>query len=71
MNCCKTCKYRMTLERWDYTDTQNHGVQKTEYDGFACLIFVHEGFVVHLVGANEDKDMCECYSEEGAWNATL
>lgn len=66
---CKTCKYRMTLERWDYTDTQNHGVQKTEYDGFACLIFVHEGLVVHLVGVNEDRDTCECYSEVEAWNA--
>jgi len=62
MSCCKTCKYRMTLERWDYTDIQNQGVQKTKYDGFACMAFASEGLVVHLVGANEDRDMCECYT---------
>ena len=60
---CKTCKNRLDLEKWDYTDIRNHGVSKTKYDGFACLAFASEGLVVHLVGTNEDRDMCECYSE--------
>ena len=63
MSCCKTCKLRLDLEKWDYSDIWNQGVPKTKYDGFACLIFVHEGLVVHLIGVNEDRDMCECYSE--------
>ena len=61
---CKTCKNRLDLEKWDYSGIQNQGVPKTKYDGFACLAFAHEGLVVHLVGANEDRDMCECYSEK-------
>ena len=65
MSCCKTCKNRLDLEKWDYSDIQDQGVQKTKYDGFACLAFTHEGLVVHFVGTNEDRDMCECYTPKG------
>ena len=61
---CKTCKNRLDLEKWDYSDIKDQGVPKTEYDGFACLAFAHEGLVVHFVGVNEEVDMCECYSEK-------
>ena len=64
MSCCKTCKYHMTIAKWDYTDVQNQGVTKTKYDGFACLAFASEGLVVHSVGLDDDMDMCECYSEK-------
>ena len=63
--CCKTCRKRLDLEKWDYTDVANNGVPKTKYDGFVCFAFASEGLAMHSVGGNEEEDMCKMYSEKG------
>ena len=47
MDRCENCKLRKKLEKWTYSD---HGVDHEEQEGFACLVFAHEGVVVQLVG---------------------
>ena len=55
--CCRNCKYKMTLERFDYG---HGGCQHSIEDGFACIAFIAEGTVVHMVNIDEDV-LCECY----------
>lgn len=60
---CATCKNRLTLEKWDYSDVFHNGVPKQTEEGYACLVFAHEGICVHVVGEDPEKGMCECYME--------
>ena len=57
--CCNTCKHKMKLEKWDYSQG---GCIHTDYDGFACTAFGYEGVIIHNVGGNPAKGMCECYT---------
>ena len=60
IECCSTCNKYMKLEKSDYS---GKGCKHSDYDGFACLAFADEGIVVHMVGVNPDKGMCELHSE--------
>lgn len=60
--CCATCKNKLDLEKWDYSDVRNKGVPKQKEDGYVCLAFAHEGLCIHMVGNDPEKEMCECYS---------
>lgn len=57
--CCDTCKYKMKLEKWDYSQG---GCIHTDYDGFACTVFGYEGVILHHVGGDSARDRCECYA---------
>lgn len=59
IECCRSCNKYMKLEKSDYS---NGGCKHSDYDGFACLAFVNEGIVVHMVGVNPDNGFCEAYS---------
>lgn len=56
---CKTCRHRLSLEKWDYS---NGGcVHKKITDGFACMACAHEGAAIWMVGTDADTGFCECY----------
>lgn len=57
--CCANCKYNVKLETWDYR--RKDGVWKMFEDGFVCTLFASEGTVIHMLGVDEDKGMCECF----------
>lgn len=56
MNKCRDCSKCLELQRWEYSD---NGVKHEKVDGFACLVFAHEGLVVNLVGVDLDEEGCE------------
>lgn len=58
MDCCATCKRRLALNKFDYSED---GCTHSEPEGFACLAFASEGVVVWMVGTDEAAGMCECY----------
>ena len=58
MECCATCKHRLNLTKFDYSGS---GCEHTKMDGFACLVFRHEGDAIWIVGRNENEDYCEGY----------
>lgn len=60
IECCSACNKYMKLEKADYSDK---GCKHSDYDGFACLAFADEGIIVHMVGVNPDKGMCELHSD--------
>lgn len=57
--CCRTCRHRLDLEKWDYS----HGgcVHEKITDGFVCLSCAHEGVAIWMVGDDENTGMCEDY----------
>ena len=57
--CCATCNKNMQIEKYDYS---HGGCEHTRYEGFACLAFIHEGLVVHMVGLDPNGGQCEMYS---------
>jgi len=61
--CCKNCRLYKKLELHDHSDLKNNGVIHKKYDGFACLIFAaSDDVVIHMVGVDDEEDICECYS---------
>ena len=59
--CCVTCKHRLSLEKWDYSNIEKNGVPKSTMPGYACMIFASEGTCVWIVGTDPAKEICECY----------
>ena len=57
--CCANCALCKMLEKYDYS---NGGCKHSSYDGYACLAFVNEDIVVHIVGADINTEQCECWS---------
>lgn len=57
--CCATCRGRMDLVKFDYSDD---GCGRTDLDGFVCMAFQNEGKAIWMVDVDEEKDHCECYS---------
>ena len=53
---CDYCVRKMKLVKFDYS---KGGCVHTDYDGYACLAFAHEGVVVHMVGI--ENGTCEMY----------
>ena len=60
---CWTCGNRKWLERWDYTNIREKGVEHTAEQGFACLGLASEGIVIKMIGLNEDTAYCEMWKE--------
>lgn len=65
--CCNTCKFRKKLINYDYS---GKGCRHTDYDGFACIVFAHEGVVIHHTGRLESGkgELCEEYVREEVQN---
>lgn len=59
-DCCKTCRHRLELVRYDYS---KGGCEHTSLDGFACTALAYEGTVVWMVELEEDQK-CEAYEPE-------
>ena len=57
--CCNTCNKKKDLVRYDYSQG---GCIHTSYDGYACMIFAHEGLIVHMTGCDPSTEQCEEYS---------
>lgn len=57
--CCRTCRHRLDLRKWDYS----HGgcVHERITDGFVCLSCADEGVAIWMVGTDEGTEYCECY----------
>lgn len=60
IECCNTCKRKMRLVKFDYSQG---GCIHTDYDGYACLALAYEGEVVHMVGEDPATGMCEMYAQ--------
>lgn len=59
---CLSCRNRMKLVKFDYS---GRGCEHSDYDGYACTAFAFEGEIVHMVGCDEKKCMCEMYAPKG------
>lgn len=56
---CKTCRHRLRLIKYDYS---NGGcIHEDIKNGFICTCFADEGVATWMVGTNEDTERCECY----------
>jgi hypothetical protein len=58
--CCRNCKLRMELTKYDYSQG---GCIHSDYDGWACMICAHEGTIIHMVGLDPDRAHCEMFTE--------
>lgn len=57
--CCKTCRHRLSLKRYDYS---NGGCTHDDItDGFICTCFADEGVAIWQVGTDVNTGFCECY----------
>ena len=56
--CCKTCRYRLKLVKYDYS---HGGCKHEDMDGYVCMSFAHEGVACWMVGLDENTGFCECY----------
>ena len=56
--CCATCKFNKRIEILDYT---NGGCVHSKPQGFACIVFLDEGTVNHMIGLDVNIGICECY----------
>ena len=59
--CCDTCKYKLQLEKYDYSQG---GCKHTVMDGYVCLAFAHEGLAVWMYGNDSSIGKCEEYVEK-------
>ena len=55
---CHICKYRLRLERLDYS---GRGCKHKDMEGFICLAFASEGVATWMVGLDPDDSKCECW----------
>ena len=61
MDTCSNCGRKYRLTKFDYSDG---GCKHTDMEGYVCMAFADEGEAVWMVGADEEKDLCECYQEK-------
>lgn len=59
--CCKNCKCHAELRRWDYSKLPGE-FPKSTYDGFACAAFLFEGEVIHMIGLDDETEICEMFA---------
>lgn len=56
---CKTCRHRLRLIKYDYS---NGGCTHEDItDGFICTCFADEGVATCMIGIDENTGFCECY----------
>ena len=63
---CKQCSLKKTLKQYDYS---NGGCVHTKEEGYACLAFIDEGIIVHMVGINPDSAKCEMFRANNTGDA--
>lgn len=57
---CNDCKYKLNLERYDYSQG---GCTHSDEDGYVCMAFNDEGIAIHMIGLNPNvDDGCEMYN---------
>lgn len=56
--CCNNCKYKLKLVKYDYS---HGGCKHSDYDGFCCMAFAHEGTAIHMIGSS--NSYCEMFEK--------
>lgn len=57
--CCKTCRHRLSLKRYDYSS--GGCTHEDIKNGFICTCFADEGVAIWQVGTDVNTGFCECY----------
>ena len=60
LECCNTCKKKHKLVKYIYLDSGE--VLHEDEEGFVCSIFGYENVMVHMVGVDTSRGICEEYS---------
>ena len=56
--CCDTCRYKLKLEKLDYSQG---GCKHTVMDGYVCVALASEGWAMWMYGENPITAKCEEY----------